>query len=240
MKRNSTFSVIGLTGGAGSGKSTVVEQIKQLVPMEFLHCDVIAHELMQPGGASYMALLKEFGAGVLEDITDDRETGVETALQSVASGERKAVEAERSRNISRAKLAKTAMATQKSRARLNELVHPLVRNELERRLEALQQDGFHGVTVIEAALLIEAGYTDLCDEVWYVTAPLEDRKRRMRENRGYSEGKIGQILDGQLSEEEFLKHADFVIQNPDKHAEEVSAELSSQIKERLENLMKPW
>lgn len=219
MKQSKPFFVIGLTGGAGSGKSTVVEQIKQILPTEFLHCDIIAHELMQPGGASYFALLEEFGEEILEDKTDD-------------------AEAEQSRNIDRAKLTKTAMATKESRARLNELVHPLVRNEVERRIQVLRQNEFHGAAVMEAALLIEAGYTDLCDEVWYVWAPVSDRKRRMRENRGYSEEKMEQILAGQLSEEEFRKHADFVIENPDSEMVDFSPELSRQVKERLENLMK--
>ena len=66
MKQNRNFLILGVTGGAGSGKTTVVEQIKQTVPTVFLHCDVIAHKLMEPGGASYDALVKEFGEEILE------------------------------------------------------------------------------------------------------------------------------------------------------------------------------
>jgi len=68
MKQNRDFLILGITGGAGSGKSTIVEYIQKMEPTVFLHCDVIAHELMEPGNASYAALVKEFGEGILEDM----------------------------------------------------------------------------------------------------------------------------------------------------------------------------
>ena len=96
--------------------------------------------------------------------------------------------------------------------------------------------------MIEAALLIEAGYKEICDELWYIYAPVDDRKRRMRQNRGYTEQKIEHILAGQLSEEQFRANADVVIENPDRENEEENKELSKQIithlKERLESNVK--
>ena len=182
-----------------------------------MHCDVIAHELMQPKGASYDALIKEFGTAILEENTQE----------SLAL-------------ISREKLAKIAMATKESRNRLNEITHPLVREAIEKKLELLQKEQFHGIVIIEAALLIEAGYKEICDELWYVHAPIEDRKRRMRQNRGYTEQKIDNILAGQLSEQQFLANADVVIENPDRQKEEEELKLSKQImahlKERLESV----
>ena len=171
MKQNKNFFILGITGGAGSGKTTVVECIQKIASVIFLHCDVIAHELMQPKGASYDALIKEFGTAILEENTQE----------SLAL-------------ISREKLAKIAMATKESRNRLNEITHPLVREAIEKKLELLQKEQFHGIVIIEAALLIEAGYKEICDELWYVHAPIEDRKRRMRQNRGYTEQKIEHIL----------------------------------------------
>lgn len=213
MKQNKSFLRIGITGGAGSGKSTIVEFLKTLVPTEFLHCDIIAHELMEPGGASYQALLHEFGEGILQEET--------TA-------------------IAKEKLSKLAMATPESRARLNALTHPLVRLETEKRLAALEESGFYGVAVIEAALLLEAGFSDLCDEVWYVYAPVSDRVRRMKKNRGYSEEKIRNILEGQLSEEEFKKRTDFIIDNSDAKDGRLTKETEHQIKERLETVADLW
>lgn len=217
MKQNKTFFILGITGGAGSGKTTVVECIKKIAPVVFLHCDVIAHELMQPKGDSYNALIEEFGLSILEEDTKELFPP-----------------------ISREKLAKIAMATKERRNRLNEITHPLVRKEIEQKLDLLQKEQFSGIVIIEAALLIEAGYKTICDELWYVHAPIEDRKRRMRQNRGYTQQKIDNILAGQLSEQQFLANADVVIQNPDRQKEEEELNLSKQIKvhlkERLESI----
>ncbi len=217
MKQNKPFFILGITGGAGSGKTTVVECIKKIAPVVFLHCDVIAHELMQPKGASYDALIEEFGSDILEEDTKELFPP-----------------------ISREKLAKVAMATKESRNRLNEITHPLVRKAIEQKLDLLQKEQFSGIVIIEAALLIEAGYKAICDELWYVYAPMEDRKRRMRQNRGYTEQKIDNILAGQLSEQQFLANADVVIENSDRQKEEEELNLSKQImahlKERLESI----
>ena len=205
MKQNRQFLILGVTGGAGSGKTTVVEQIKQMVPAFFLHCDAIAHKLMEPGFASYEALVKEFGEEILEDAT------VEDSP------------------ISRPKLAKVAMASEATRKRLNELTHPLVQRVVEEELSRLEAEGFRGVAVIEAALLIEAGYKGICDSLWYVYAPLEDRIRRMKQKRGYSDEKIANILAGQLSEAEFRANSDVIIENPDREKAEALESLSKQI-----------
>ena len=217
MKQSNTFFTIGLTGGAGSGKTTVVEQLKQLCLVAFLHCDVIAHELMMPGKASYEALIKEYGTEILD---------------KAPAGEKP--------EISREKLAKIALATEEKAKRLNEITHPLVRKQVEEELIRLREEKFHGVVVMEAALLIEAGYQDMCDELWYVHAPLADRVRRMKENRGYSEEKIERLLAAQLSDEEFMRHADFVIHNPNAESEKEQAaglqkQLRKHLKEQLES-----
>ena len=210
MKQNRSFVILGITGGAGSGKTTVVEMIEQRVPVVFLHCDVIAHELMKPGGASYEVLVKEFGKEILEDAGNV---------------------------ISRPKLAKVAMATEATRHRLNELTHPLVRKAVEEELERLTGAAFRGVVVIEAALLIEAGYKEICDFLWYVHTPLADRIRRMKEKRGYSEEKIANILAGQLTEQEFLAQADVVIENPDREKNEREELLAKQIEAHLKECL---
>ena len=229
MKQNKSFLILGVTGGAGSGKTTVVEEIEKLVPTVFLHCDVIAHKLMEPGGASYGALIEEFGEEILEDIDGNLpEESDKTADISEKGAMRK---------ISRPKLAAVAMATEQSRMRLNELTHPLVQQAVEAELERLEKEQFRGVAVIEAALLIEAGYKKICDSLWYVHAPLADRIRRMKEKRGYSDEKIAGILAGQLTEEEFLAEADVVIQNGDRPKEEAKQQISKQISKYLKECL---
>lgn len=217
MKQNRSFLILGITGGAGSGKSTIVEYIERMVPAVFLHCDVIAHRLMEPGGASYTVLVQEFGTGILEDVPEAVE---QTILP-----------------ISRPKLAAVAMATEETRKRLNELTHPLVQKEIENELQKLAEEKFQGVVIIEAALLIEAGYKNICDFLWYVHAPLGDRIRRMKEKRGYTDEKIANILAGQLSEEEFFSHADVVIENPDVKGYKSNKRLEKQIQVHLKECM---
>ena len=216
MKQNRNFLILGITGGAGSGKTTIVEKIEQLVPTVFLHCDAIAHELMQPGGPSYGALVGEYGIGILEKKISCMEADARNLPP-----------------ISRQKLAAVAMATEESRKRLNELTHPLVQKAVEAELARLQEEEFRGVVIIEAALLIEAGYKEICDSLWYVYAPLTDRKR------GYSDEKITNILAGQLSEEEFRAHADVVIENPDcedyKNNTAIAEQICRHLKECMEN-----
>ena len=225
MRQNRSFVILGVTGGAGSGKTTVVKKIQELVDTRFLHCDVIAHELMEPEGASYKVLVQEFGEGILEPVEEQ--------------GERQVPPDVTPRPISRPRLAAAAMATAESRKRLNELTHPLVRQAVENKLKSLEREGFCGVAVIEAALLIEAGYKDICDVLWYVHAPVKDRIRRMQENRGYSEEKIKNILEGQLSEEQFKAAADVVIENPDSETKEagewLAKEISRHLKEYVES-----
>ncbi len=234
MKQNRNFIILGITGGAGSGKTTVVELIEQLMPTVFLHCDVIAHELMEPGGASYGALVKEFGEQILEEEPED----------AVENGAVDGGEAERLRPISRPKLSSVAMATEETRKRLNQLTHPVVQEAVEAELKRLEEEKFRGVVIIEAALLIEAGYKTICDFLWYVHAPLSDRIRRMKEKRGYSDEKIDNILAGQLSEEEFLAQADVVIKNPDVACYKSGSALTKQIrihlKECMEKADKMW
>jgi len=227
MKQNKSFLILGITGGAGSGKSTVVEYIEKMVPTVFLHCDVIAHRLMEPGGASYEALVKEFGEVILE----------ESAGEITGDCSLKPEQSRNARSISRQKLAAVAMATEENRKRLNELTHPLVQQEVERELKRLKEEAFHGVAIIEAALLIEAGYKSICDFLWYVHAPLTDRIRRMKEKRGYSDEKIANILAGQLSEEEFFDQADVVIENPDVEGYKSSKKLEQQIQTHLKECM---
>ncbi len=176
--------VIGITGGAGSGKSTIVESLLTAFECEFVHCDEVAHVLMEPGGVNYKALLNEYGKGILS------EDGL---------------------SIDRKLLSKTVAESKKGFKRLNELTHPNVIKYTKDKIHTTKKK----VILIEAALLLEAGMDSVCDEVWYVYAPLCDRVRRMRENRGYSDEKINTVLKNQLTHYEFLDKSDFIVNNGD-------------------------
>lgn len=181
-KRFENKTIIGLTGGAGSGKSSVADYLIKKYDAEFIHCDEIAHELMAPGGATYEPLLKEYGRDILED------DGCE---------------------ISRQKLTKAVKDSEGGFERLNGITHPLVIEEVKKRLETSS----HPLIIVEAALLIESGIGKICDDVWFVYAFKEERIGRIKASRDWPEDKIQAILNNQLSDDDFRAGSDFVLEN---------------------------
>lgn len=202
------MKVIGITGGVGAGKSTVVGILRNHYEIEYLHCDAIAHELMEPGGSAYDELLALFG----KDIAN--EDG----------------------SMNRSKLYERAFLGDRVEE-LNACVHPKVRIYVEDRIASLREEGFRGMVLIEAALLIEAGYKDICGELWYVHAPVEMRRARLKANRGYSDERVDTIMAEQATEELFFSQSDFVIYN-DSSQEECEEHILAQVeKHRTEEVV---
>ena len=88
-------------------------------------------------------------------------------------------------------------------------MHPAVR----RRIEQLILQSRCPVVVLEAALLVECGYRGLCDEFWFVRTSARVRRERLKQTRNYSDEKIDALMKNQLSDEEFIKNSDRVIEN---------------------------
>ncbi|MBQ8813958.1 MAG: dephospho-CoA kinase [Lachnospiraceae bacterium] len=93
--------------------------------------------------------------------------------------------------------------------KLNGIIHPAVKREIIRQCEASEAR----LIAVEAALLLEAHYEDVCDEFWYIYANEETRRRRLRESRGYSDERIDSMMANQLSEEAFRAGCQRVIDN---------------------------
>ncbi len=193
------MKVIGITGGVGAGKSTVVGILQKHYTTEYLHCDAIAHELMERGGSAHEELISLFG----EDLVN-------------ADG-----------TLNRSKLYERAFLGDRVEE-LNACVHPKVRIYVEDRIASLNAEGFQGLVLIEAALLIEAGYKAICDELWYVYAPVEARRARLKANRGYSDERVDYIMEEQASEDVFFSQSDFVLYN-DASQEECEAHIVEQV-----------
>lgn len=197
------MKVIGITGGVGAGKSTVVGILQKHYTTEYLHCDVIAHELMEQGGSAHEELLSLFG----EDLVTAEGT------------------------LNRSKLYERAFLGNRVEE-LNACVHPKVREYVEDRISSLRAAEFPGIVLIEAALLIEAGYKDICDELWYVHAPVELRRARLKANRGYSDERVDSIMAEQASEELFFSKSDFVLYN-DSTQEECEMHIVEQVEKHF-------
>ncbi len=97
--------------------------------------------------------------------------------------------------------------------KVNGIIHPAVTEYLFSELEKAKEAGDTDLFFVEAALLIECGYKNYVDEMWYVYASEETRIERLMSSRGYSREKALSIIKTQLSEEEFRKGSDFVIDN---------------------------
>ena len=176
---------IGITGGVGAGKSSILAYIRENYPCEIYLADEVAHEVKKPGTKCFQKIVQILG----EDVLDD-------------TGE-----------IDKRRMAAKIFADDKLLKQINDSVHPAVKIYLLDRLEEARKSGKVKLFFVEAALLIECGYGELVDEMWYVYAKESVRRERLRESRGYSEEKIDQIIEAQLSEEEFRKNSDFVIDN---------------------------
>lgn len=194
------MKVIGITGGVGAGKSTVVDILRKHFETEYLHCDAIAHEVMEPGGSAHEELLRLFGKDIV-----------------AADG-----------TLNRSRLYEAAFLGGRVEE-LNACVHPKVRTYVEERIAFLRVAGFSGMVLIEAALLIEAGYKDICDEMWYVHAPVSQRRARLKAARGYDDTRVDAIMAKQASEERFFSESDFVLYN-DSSAEECEAHILEQVR----------
>ena len=176
---------IGITGGVGSGKSEILKYIRKHYKCEIYLADEIGHAVKEPGTEGYRALVELLGEGILApDGTIDKQTMAARIFTDAALLEQ-----------------------------VNGIIHPAVRKFLMERLEAAEKRRDVELFFVEAALLIETGYGDVVDEMWYIYAKEDVRRDRLAASRGYSPEKINQIIQSQLSEEDFRKHCDFVIDN---------------------------
>ena len=188
------MKVIGLTGGIGSGKSTVSQFLQEL-GVVVLDADKVGHEAYLPGTETWRELVAAFGKEILTP--DD--------------------------NIDRKKLGGIVFSNPESLARLNQIVHPRMFEMMKERIEEYRRQGVK-VVVLEAAILLEAKWTPLVDEVWVTVASESAVVERAKERTGLPEEQILARIRSQLSVEERIKHANVVIYN-DGNLDELKAKV---------------
>jgi len=195
--------IIGLTGGILSGKSTVSGMLAKRGAV-IIDADKIGHETYKPHTKTWQELVDAFGDGIL------RQNG----------------------EVDRKKLGEVVFDDPRTLARLNEIVHPRMHKMMREEIERLRGEGV-AVVVLEAAVLIEANWTDLVDEVWVTIAPEEVAIKRLQNRAGLSEEQARARIRSQLSPEERVKHADVII-DTDCSLAEVSVRVL-ELWERLQN-----
>ena len=114
--------------------------------------------------------------------------------------------------IDRIKMAELIFAHPEYRIRQNEIVFPAVKDYFRSQIQKEKEAGTK-LMIIEAALLIEEHYEEICDQLWYVFADEFVRRQRLESDRGYSQEKITNIMKSQLTDEEFRKNTNVLIDN---------------------------
>lgn len=175
--------VIGLTGGIGSGKSAVASLLSELGAVH-LDADKLGHEVYRRGAPCWEQVVAEFGEGILDD-----------------AGE-----------VDRKKLASVVFGDPARLAKLSSLVQPCIRERVEELIEGRRVQGTQ-VVVVEAALLIEANWLDMVDEVWVVASTENNVVHRLKANKGASAEDTRARIRSQLSVEDRKRYADVVIEN---------------------------
>lgn len=202
------MKILGITGGVGSGKSRILYELKNEYNAYVIEADTLAHELMQPGKTIYNKIIEEFGRDILSD--------------------------EEPYTIDRTKLGEIVFNDSESLKRLNQISHPLVKEEILRQISEKKAEGGTSLFVIEAALLIEDGYKEICDEIWYIWVSREERVRRLIKQRGYTREKCISIFESQKPDEYYKKYANFTINN-EKSYENSSKQLKARLNKFMEN-----
>lgn len=172
---------VGLTGGIGSGKTTVAAMLREL-GCPVLEADPLAHALSEPGQPAYQEIVSEFGAEIL--LPDGR--------------------------IDRPKLARIVFAEPAKLGRLNQILHPRIVEETERRAAEIAAACRTPFVIVEAPLLIEAGYHGRFDVLVVVWCRLEQQRERLLA-RGMDSAEIDRRLAAQMPLEEKRRLADEVI-----------------------------
>jgi dephospho-CoA kinase len=174
---------IAITGGAGSGKSTVAQMFRELgAPV--LDADAAARDAVAVGTPAWKKLRRLFGEDYFHP-----------------GGE-----------LNRAKVSQLVFGDPEARSRLNRIVHPQVAQELQARLQELEQQG-RDLVFVEVPLLFEAGLEGAYDRIIVVSVDLADQFRRLEDRDGRGTGEIAGIIEAQWPLAEKAARADFVVDN---------------------------
>ena len=206
MRNKDEMLILGLTGGIGCGKTAVLTILKEEYDAYIIEADRLAHELMEPGKAVYQGIVDAFGMEGLMDTDIDISAPAEG--DAVTDNGQSTV----NRSIDRKKLGDIVFHDKDKLALLNSISHPLVKEEILRRIEE-QKDAGKKLFVIEAALLIQDGYKSICDKMCYVYADLDVRISRLCEYRGFTKERAQAVIDSQESEAFYLEACDYKIDN---------------------------
>ena len=175
--------VIGLTGSIGTGKSEAARQLEAL-GASIISADEVGHEAYTPNTDAWEQVIAAFGDDILQ-----------------ADGD-----------IDRRKLGAIVFSDPSQLEKLNQIMHPRMARMVADKIEVLRDQGVN-VVVVEAALLFEAGWDTLVEEVWVTDSPEHIVIGRLKERNGLSEEEAKKRINSQMGRAERIERSDFVINN---------------------------
>ena len=176
--------VIGLTGGIASGKSTAAHHLASL-GAHVIDADALGHRAYAPDTDTYRAVLAAFGKDV-----------------RAADGQ-----------LDRRALGSKVFGDPAAMRRLTDIVWPEIRRLADREIATVRKEDTETIVVLEAAVLLEAGWKDAVDETWVVSTEPDVAVQRAMARDGLDESAVRARMDAQLSNAERAAHADVVVDN---------------------------
>ncbi len=183
MRQNRNSLVLGVTGGIGSGKSTVCQILSRLGAV-IIDADDISRQMVMPGEKALTELSNTFGTDIIDEYGQ----------------------------LKRKRLAEIVFKDEGKLQNLNNIMHKHVANKIQDRVDQLVKKKSK-VIVIDAPIPIKTGFLDLCDQVWTVSAPMDLRIDRIYKRNGMTYNEAVSRIKSQISEEEYISIADTVIYN---------------------------
>ena len=175
--------VIGLTGSIGTGKSEAARQL-EILGASIISADQVGHEAYTPNTEAWEQVVVAFGDDILQDDKD----------------------------IDRRKLGEIVFSDPSELEKLNAIMHPRMARMVSDKIEVLRGQGVK-VVVVEAALLFEAGWDTLVEEVWVTDSSEDIVVGRLKERNGLSEEEAKKRINSQMDRAERIERSDFVIDN---------------------------
>jgi dephospho-CoA kinase len=191
--------VIGLVGGVAAGKSTAAREFARL-GAAVVDGDAIGHELLGAPGVE-RAIRRRWGAGVFARA----ERGL--PVRGRADSPRRAAA------VDRAALGRIVFADPRELAALDRILHPRIRREMKRQIAAARGKACVPAVVVDAAVLFEAGWDDLCTAVVFVDSPACDRARRAAAGKGWDRASWRRREIAQISLDKKRQKSDYIIDN---------------------------
>ena len=178
--------VIGVTGGVGTGKSTVAKMFQSLGAV-VLDADAMAHQAMEPGTPAWRQIVKAFGERILND----------------------------DQTVNRKRLAAIVFGNAPQRKRLEAILHPQVLRSITQEVRRARRARGIAAVVLDVPLLIEAGGQDLVDVLVVVTAPPTLTRERLQRQHGWSDEETTARIGAQWKLSAKVALADDVVDNSD-------------------------